>query len=428
MKDLTKYLGPRYGGAAKQLAEDFRKNGLGMDMTRYLGPRYGELLNKLLDDSISAHLGIKMNTPFTLALVALIGVAALIAVYRLLFGIGAASNLNDAWPWGLWISFDVLGGVAMAAGAFLIAAAVYIFNWKKYKCIARASILNAFFGYLLAAISITLDVGRSFVIWHPLVMWQLNSVMFIVALHLVLYLTTLGTESSPMVFEKLGWQGALSFVNRCMVGVVMFGVALSLLHQSSLGANYLIVPGKLNPIWYSHLLPYHFLVSAIMLGLALVSFETLLTGKVFNHKVPREVIEGLARGVMIVGSFYLFLKIWHLATGPGLGAVLDGSFLGNLYLIEMVVGVIVPLSLLCLRSVRTNLNRIFAVDIMVVLGVLLNRMNVGISGVSEYATGSGGDYFPSLMELALTVGMIAFAILGFKICAKYLNLFPETHH
>ena len=399
-----------------------------IDTTRYVGPKLGAIINKLLDDELSKSLGIKMVTPFTLVLVALMGIAAVVAVYRLTFGIGAASNLNDLWPWGLWIGFDVLGGVAMAAGAFLIAGAVYILNWKKYRCIARASILNAFFGYLLAAISITLDVGRSFVIWHPLVMWQINSVMFLVAVHLVLYLSTLATESSPMVLEKLGWQRALSNVNRIMVGAVLFGVALSLLHQSSLGANYLIVPGKLSPIWYSKLLPYHFLVSAVMLGLAIVSFETLLTGKVFKHRVPREVVQGLARGVLMVGSLYLVMKLWHLVTGPGVGAVLDGSFLGNLYLIELVVGVLLPLGLLSLRSVRTSAERIFVVDILVILGVLMNRMNVGVFGVSEYAARFGGDYFPSWMEFAMSLGLVSFAIFGFKLCAKYLPLFPESHH
>jgi Ni/Fe-hydrogenase subunit HybB-like protein len=427
MIDTTKYCGPKLGGVINRfMADEYKLSDI--DATRYVGTKFGGVINKLLDDAPSKDLGIKMVTPFTLVLVALLGLSAVVAVYRLVYGIGAASNLSDLWPWGLWIGFDVLGGVAMAAGAFLIAAAVYILNWKKYKCIARASILNAFFGYLLAAISITLDIGRSFVIWHPLVMWQINSVMFIVALHLVLYLTTLGTESSPMVFEKLGWHRALNFTSRIMVGAVMFGVALSLLHQSSLGANYLIVPGKLSPLWYSPLLPYHFLVSAIMLGLAIVSFETLLTAKVFNHKPPRDVVEGLARGGMIISSVYLVMKIWHLVTGPGVGAVLDGSFLGNLYLIEMTVGVILPLALLSFRSVRTSLERIFAVDILVILGVLMNRMDVGVFGVSEYATRSGGDYFPSLMELTLTAGMIAFAILGFKFCAKYLPLFPESHH
>jgi Ni/Fe-hydrogenase subunit HybB-like protein len=136
----------------------------------------------------------------------------------------------------------------------------------------------------------------------------------------------------------------------------------------------------------------------------------------------------LARGVMIISSVYLVMKIWHLVTGPGVGAVLDGSFLGNLYLIEMAVGVILPLALLSFRSVRTNLERIFVVDILVILGVLMNRMDIGVFGVSEYATRSGGDYFPSFMELTLTAGMIAFAILGFKLCAKFLPLFPESHH
>lgn len=399
-----------------------------MDLSKYVGPRLGDLITKLLNDEQNAHLGIRMKTPFTMVLFALMGAAVVVGVYRLLFGIGAASNLSDLWPWGLWISFDVLGGVAMAAGGFLIAGAVYILNWKKYKCIVRASILNAFFGYLLAAISICLDIGRSFSIWHPLVMWQVNSIMFIVALHVVLYTSTLATESSPMVFEKLGWSRALNIVNRCMVGVVLFGVLLSLLHQSSLGAVYLIVPGKLSALWYSTQLPYHFLISAIMLGLAMVSFETILTGKVFNHHPPREVVEGLARGVLIVGSLYFIMKIWHLVTGPGVGAVMDGSFLGNLYLLEMTVGVVLPIALLAQRSVRTNLERIFVVDILVMLGVLLNRLNVGIFGVSEYATRSGGDYFPSWMEFTLTVGLISFAILGFKVCAKYLNLFPEAHH
>lgn len=398
-----------------------------IDMTRYAGQTAGTLLNRLLDDSVSRHLGIKLDTPLTRVMLSLIALAAVVAGYRLVFGIGAASNLNDQWPWGLWIGFDVLGGVAMAAGAFMIAGAVYILNWKKYQCIARASILNAFFGYLLAAISITLDVGRSLVIWHPLVMWQINSIMFIVALHLVLYLSTLATESSPMVLEKLGWQRALDGVHRIMIGAVMFGVALSLLHQSSLGANYLIVPGKLSPLWYNKHLPYQFLVSALMMGFSMVSFETILTGKVFKHSVPFEVIKGLARGIMIVGSFYLLFKLYELVVGPGLMAPFDGSLEGSMWLLEMAVGVVLPLLLLALPSVRRNRNKLFMVDLMVIFGVLFNRLNVCIFGVARYNTAFGGDYFPSAMEWILTLGMIAFAVLGFKLCAKYLNLFPEPH-
>jgi len=399
-----------------------------IDFTRYAGPKVGGVVNKLLDDRHSDYLGIKMDTPFTRLLVLLILGAAFSAGYRIIFGLGASTNLNDYWPWGLWISFDVLGGVAMAAGGFIIAAMVYILNWKKYKCIVRASILNAFFGYLLAAISICLDIGRSFVIWHPMVMWQVNSIMFIVAVHVVLYTSTLATESSPMVFEKLGLSRTLNGVNRCMVGIVLFGVLLSLLHQSSLGAVYLIAPSKLSPLWYGKYIPYMFLVSAIMMGLSMVSFETILTGKVFNHAPPRDVLEGLARGIVVIGCVYIAMKLTHLVTGPGVGGLFTYGFLGFMWLLEMAVGAFIPVLLLLRKANRRNLHVLFAANILVIVGVLLNRLNVGMFAVSDFPNRVGGDYFPSFMELLLTSGMIAFAILGFKLCAKYLNLFPETHH
>jgi Ni/Fe-hydrogenase subunit HybB-like protein len=369
-----------------------------------------------------------MMTPTTKVLIFLLIPGGLVAIYRLLFGLGASTNLNDLWPWGFWITFDVLGGVAMAAGGFIIAGAVYILNWKKYKIIVRSAILNAFFGYLLAAISITLDIGRSFRIWHPMVMWQINSIMFIVAIHVVLYTSTLATESSPMLFEKLGWKRAFTTVNKIMVPVVLFGVLLSTLHQSSLGAVYLIIPTKLSPLWYSKFLPYMFLISAVMMGLSMVSFETILSTRVFKHNAPVEVLQGLARGTLIVGSIYLAARVFDVARVGGIGTAFNGSFMSNLWLLEIVVGVALPVILLSLRSTRTNINRIFVVNILVILGVMLNRMNVGIFGLSEYASRAGADYFPSWMELVVTAAMVAFAILGFKVCAKYLNLFPEPEH
>ncbi len=367
-------------------------------------------------------------TPTTIVLFIILVAGAVTAVYRMLFGLGAATNLNDLWPWGFWIGVDVLGGVAMAAGGFIIAGAVYILNWKKYKVIVRPAILNAFFGYLLAAVSIFLDIGRSFRIWHPMVMWQVSSIMFIVSIHVVLYTTTLATESSPMIFEKLGMKKALGFVNRIMAPVVLFGVLLSTLHQSSLGAVYLIIPTKLSPLWYSNKLPYMFLVSAVMMGLSMVSFETILSARVFKHKPHMEVLKGLARGTLIVICVYLALKVFDLISGAGISAVFNGSFTSNMWLLEMVAGVILPLVLLSMKSTRNRLNSIFVVNILVILGVLLNRLNVGIFGVAEYASMAGSDYFPSWMELIVTAAMIAFAVLGFKVCAKYLDLYPETQH
>ncbi|MBI5634286.1 MAG: polysulfide reductase NrfD [Nitrospirae bacterium] len=374
------------------------------------------------------HKDIKMMTPMTLGLLLVMAAGGVVALYRLVFGLGAATNLSDIWPWGFWIGFDVLGGVAMAAGGFIIAGAVYLLNWKKYKPIVRAAVLNAFFGYVLAATSIFLDIGQSFRIWHPMVMWQINSIMFIVAIHVVLYTTTLAAESSPMIFERLKMSGAYRFISAIMIPIVLFGVLLSTLHQSSLGAVYLIIPSKLSPLWYSSKLPYLFLVSAVMMGLSMVSFETILSARVFKHKPPVDILTGMARGSLIVAVLYFVLKVWDLLSGPGIGAAFTGSFTANMYLLEMAIGVILPLVLLSVKDFRTRLTSIFAINILVITGILLNRLNVGIFGLAEYAGRFGVDYFPSLMEIILTAAMIAFAFVGFKFSVKYLNVFPETEH
>ncbi len=369
---------------------------------------------------------IKMWTPTTVILLLIMAAGAAILIYRLMAGLGAVTNLNDRFPWGLWIGIDVLGGVAMAAGGFLIAGAVYILNMKKYKPIARAAILNAFFGYLLAATAITLDGGLPWRIWHPIVMWQIHSVMWVVGIHVVLYTSTLATESSPMFFEKLKMEKATKFVYKIAVPVVLFGVLLSILHQSSLGAVFLIVPGKLSPFWYSTKIPVFFLASAVMMGLSMVSFETIVDRWAYKHTVDIGILSGLARGTLIATIIYFMMKLWLLAKGPGLSAPFNGTMEANMYLLEMSIGVIIPLFLLLIKSIRENINSIFLVDILVISGVLLNRLNVSIFGVYRQASARGASYFPSWMEIVVTLAYISLAIVGFKVAAKYLRVFPET--
>jgi Ni/Fe-hydrogenase subunit HybB-like protein len=370
---------------------------------------------------------IKLMTPFTVVLLLIMAVGGLAAAYRLFFGLGASTHLNDTWPWGLWITFDVLGGVALAAGGFVIGGAVYILNWKKYRPIVRPAILNAFFGYALAAASITLDIGLPWRIYHPLIMWQINSIMFIVAIHVVLYTTTLATESSPLIFEKLNMRKAFNFVEKIMPAIALFGVLLSLLHQSSLGAVFLIAPVKVSPLWYSSKLPYMFLVSAVLLALSMVSFETILSGRVFRHEPPMDILLGMARGSLIVSGLYLVLKLWDLISGPGIGLAVNGSLTSNMYLLEMIVGIILPFILLLMNNVRTSLNGIFCVNMLVIMGTVLNRFNVGIISMAEYNNMLGRDYFPSWMEITVTLAMVAFAIFGFKISVKYLNVLKLEH-
>lgn len=368
---------------------------------------------------------IKMWTPATIVMVVLILLGGAVAGYRMLFGLGAATNMNDGYPWAFWLGLDVLGGVAMAAGGFIIACAVYLFNWKKYHVIVRPAILTAFLGYLMAVAAIFLDIGHPFRLPHPMIMWQWHSVMWVVAMHVIFYTTTLALEFSPMLLERLGWHKALKVVNKVMVGAVIFGVMLSTLHQSSLGAVFLIAPAKMSPLWWSTVMPYHFLVSAVAMGLSMVSFETMLSKKFLHHEVDDEVFFGLARGCLIVLSFYLVVKLYQWFVHAGIGAAFDGSIEANMFLLEMLIGVILPIVILSIKKNRTNVNTIFRVNIIVIAGVMLNRMNVCLFSMEQYNMWKGFSYTPSWMEFMVSLGIISLGVLLYKMSAKYLPLFSH---
>ena len=368
---------------------------------------------------------IKTWTPATIVMVVLIFAGSAVALYRMFYGLGAATNMNDGYPWGFWLGLDVLGGVAMAAGGFIIACAVYLFNWKKYRPIVRPAILTAFLGYLMAVVAIFLDIGHPFRLPHPMLMWQYQSVMWVVAMHVIFYTTTLALEFSPMLFERLGWEKARRMVGKVMVGAVIFGVMLSTLHQSSLGAVFLIAPSKMSPLWWDTKLPFHFLVSAVAMGLSMVSFETMLSGKFLQHKVDKEIFYGLARGVLIVLSFYLLLKLYQLFVVASPGMAFDGSVEGNMYLLEMLIGVVLPIAILSVKKWRTNINTIFSVNILVIVGVMLNRMNVCLFSMESYNTWRGAAYSPSWKEFVVSLGIISLGVLLYKMSAKHLPLFSH---
>ncbi|HEY7514295.1 MAG TPA: NrfD/PsrC family molybdoenzyme membrane anchor subunit, partial [Vicinamibacteria bacterium] len=188
----------------------------------------------------------------------LLALGAAVVAVRFTRGLGAVTNLSDRFPWGLWVGFDVLCGVGLAAGGFAITTAVYVFNLKRYKPIVRPTVLTAFLGYLLVVTALLFDLGRPWNIWHPLVMWNPRSVMFEVSWCVMLYLTVLALEFSGMVFERMGWTRALVAQQAATLPLVVAGAVLSTLHQSSLGSFYLIMPSKLHPLWYTPWLPMLF--------------------------------------------------------------------------------------------------------------------------------------------------------------------------
>ena len=337
-------------------------------------------------------------------------------------GLGASTNLNDQFPWGIWISFDVLCGVMLAAGGFTLTAAVHILNVKRLHSIIRPTILTAFLGYILVCAALMFDLGKPYNIWHPLIMRNPHSVMFEVAYCVMLYTTVLALEFSPIVLEHFNLQKPLKIVRTILIPLVIFGVILSTLHQSSLGTLYLIVPEKLHPFWYSPLLPVFFFLSAIAVGLAMTIFESSLSSKHFGLQLELPVLRELGRVLIVVLGVYAILRFEDLANRGALKLTVHPGYEMYLFWLEISLAIILPLALLLQPKVRSSANGLYFAAVLVVLGFITNRMNVSITG---FEGSTGIRYFPKWSELAVTGMIIAAGFALFGLAVKYLPIFPQ---
>lgn len=337
-------------------------------------------------------------------------------------GLGASTNLSDQFPWGIWISFDVLCGVMLAAGGFTLTAAVHILNIKRLHSIIRPTILTAFLGYILVCAALMYDLGKPYNIWHPLIMRNPHSVMFEVAYCVMLYTTVLALEFSPIVLERFNLQKPLKVVRAILIPLVICGVILSTLHQSSLGTLYLIVPEKLHPFWYSPLLPVFFFVSAIAVGLAMTIFESSLSSKHFGLQLELPVLRELGRVLVVVLGVYGILRFEDLANRGALKLAFHAGYETYLFWLEIVLAIILPLVLLVQKRVRNSANGLYFAAVSVVLGFITNRMNVSITG---FEGSTGVRYFPKWSELAVTGMIIGIGFAAFGLAVKYLPIFPK---
>jgi len=347
-------------------------------------------------------------------------------VVRFAQGLGRSTNLNDQFPWGLWIGFDVLCGVMLAAGGFTLTAAVHIFHIKRLQPIVRPTILTAFLGYVLVCVALMYDLGRPYRIWHPLVMRNPHSVMFEVAYCVMLYTTVLSLEFSPIVLERFNLQKPLKIIRAALIPLVILGVILSTLHQSSLGTLYLIMPEKLHPLWYSPLLPVFFFISAIAVGLAMTIFESSLSAKYFGRQLELPILQELGRVLVVVLCVYGILRYEDLLHRGVLKLVLRPGYEMYLFWLEMSLSLIFPLLLLSQKKIRTTAQGLYLAAVLVVLGFITNRLNVSITGLESAA---GMHYVPKWTEVAVTGAIIAAGFALFGLAVKYLPIFPaeESH-
>lgn len=341
---------------------------------------------------------------------------------RFFHGLGASTNLNDNFPWGIWVGFDVLCGVMLAAGGFTLTAAVHIFNIKRWHAIVRPTVLTAFLGYVLVSVALLFDLGRPYRIWHPLIMRNPHSVMFEVAYCVMLYSTVLGLEFSPVVLERFNLEKPLKFIRAALIPLVIMGVILSTLHQSSLGTVYLIVPTKLHPFWYSPLLPAFFFLSAIAVGMAMTIFESSMSSKYFHRQLELPILQELGRAMMVVLWVFAILRFEDLFHRGMIKALFVPGYEMYLFWLEITMALIVPIVLLAIKKVRTSPGGLYLSAIFVVLGFITNRLNVSITGME---TTAGLHYVPKWTEYAVTAMFIAVGFALFGLAVKYLPIFPD---
>jgi Ni/Fe-hydrogenase subunit HybB-like protein len=352
----------------------------------------------------------------------LLGAATAIAVSRFARGLGATTALTDATPWGLWIGFDVLSGVALAAGGFVIAATVYIFHLDRYHGLVRPAVLTAFLGYVAVALGLLADLGRPWNIWRMILFWQPESPLFEVGWCVMLYLTVLALEFVPVVFEGLQWIKALRIMRHFTLALVIVGIGLSTLHQSSLGTLFLLARDRMHPLWYSPILPLLFFVSAVALGLMMVATESTVTSWLYRREGEWPLLRGLTRAAAVVLGVYLLLRIGDLAVRGQLVRFLDSGWLSVLFVVEIGLSVGVPLVLFTLPGTSTTRWAVAVGSFSGVVGFVLHRADVG--GITHMAV-TGQLYLPALTEILISLGLVSAMALVFLFFVERFPVWEE---
>ncbi len=369
----------------------------------------------------------KLMTPFNLVTGAIIFLGLILVTIRFAKGLGSVTNLNQDYPWGLWIGFDVITGVAFAGGAYILTFVVHILKFRKYEPIVRATVLNGFLAYVFYAGALLLDLGRPWNVYHPIVgnAFGLSSVLFLVAWHFFLYMICEFLEFSPAVAEWLNWRKVRKIVSSLTTGAVIFGITLSTLHQAGLGALFLLAPSKIHPLWYSQNIPVLFFVSSIFAGLSMVIIESSLSHKVFYGLMDHahrdshdEILLGLGKGTVGVLFAYIFLKIIDLVHGSHWDLL--NTPMGYWYLVEMVGFVGVPTVVFMLAIKHKSVRLIQFSAVITAIGVILNRLNISIIAFKWY---EGVRYVPSWMEIEITFAVICTEIWVFRWVVHRMPVF-----
>ena len=411
-------------------------------------------------------------SPDMVLLIALLLLGLGLIVYRYFTGLGGVTNLSDGYPWGFWIGIDILAGIALAAGGFVMAGLVHIFGGHRFHLLARPAILTALLGYLMFVFSLLVDLGRPWNLWKAIISWNHASPMFEVAWCVMMYTTVLLIEFLPAVLERLHWERLLGLYHRLVplviiamltlftfamthnslawaglmfalmtawevlmrlgvmprdkqmpVLLIMAGIMFSTLHQSSLGTLFLIVD-KLHPLWYSPLLPLLFFVSAVMVAPAMVTFEAMATARVFQREPEMPLLAILGRAMPYLIGAYLVLRLGDLVARGVVMAALDGSFQSIWWWLEIAL-LGIAFAIYTTPPVATGRRGLFTASLLVIFALVVHRVGVAIVGIQvpEYPR-----YIPAWTEVMITLGIFAGGLIAFRLAIHFLPIYEEEEH
>ena len=369
-------------------------------------------------------------TPFNIAAMMIVFGGIVILVIRFWKGLGAVTNLSQSYPWGIWIGLDVVTGVAFAGGAYIITFAVYVMRAERFRPIVRATVLNGFLSYMFYAGALVFDLGRPWHIINPMIgnKFGYNSVMFLVAWHFFLYMMSELLEFSPAIAQWLNLEKARRFLSKMTLGVVIFGFAVSSLHQSGLGALFLFSKPKIHPLWYTEFLPVLFFVSSIFAGISMIIFEGTLSHRVFRGQIdPKrhasfdDILIALAKGAAITMYLYIFVKIAIIVHAEQWHYLLTGW--GAWFLVELLIFTLVPCAMFTQGFRERRVGLIKAAAIMTLLGILLNRLNVSL--IAFNWNSPSPQYIPTIWEIWLTLMVITVEIVTFRWIANRMPVFTD---
>lgn len=363
-----------------------------------------------------------------LALLALLGIGT--GIWRLTVGLGESTGLTDAFPWGLWIGFD-FSLIAFAGVGFTMAAVVYILNLEKFKPLARASVLTGFLGYVAVLVILLIDLGRPDRFWGFIVFWNHHSPLFEISWCVLLYTTVLALEFLPVLFERLNKPNIVKAIHAITIPLVIAGVTLSTLHQSTLGTLYLALPHKTDVLWWTWVLPLLFYISSIAMGLATMILIWIVASKAFGRKIELDLLSSLAKGIKWVWIVYLVFRFGDLFYTDDLPYVFAFDADSIWFWVETLVGVVIPIIIFAVKSLRESQAGLLIGSILSIVGVFMNRFNAtltaqAVNRFTVQAVTDTASYTPTWQEYAIQIGVLSAAVLAWYFAARLLPIFPET--